>query len=369
MAGGPPVTLAHVDPASGRAHRLDEHLRAVGALAQGFAQAFAAGPWGFVAGLVHDLGKSSSAFQQRLQGSSEAVDHSTAGAQWLEKHLGPAGRLLAYAVAGHHGGLPNGTDETQRSLAARLDKVVPTWDRGLLGALDVPEVLGAFPIRPATGPRGAFQVGFLTRMVFSCLVDADFLDTERFFDFALGHQRGGYQSLTDLRGRLDAHLTQVTAGAEPSPVNEARAEVLAACRSGASLAPGLFSLTVPTGGGKTLASLAFALDHAQAHGLRRVIYAIPYTSIIEQTAAVFRGALGGDAVVEHHSNFDPIAGARGSDPLDPSDDNTRPDARRLRLASENWDAPIVVTTNVQFFESLFHGSIRVSQRHLADAVT
>ncbi len=354
MAGGPPATLAHVDVASGRTHPLDQHLIEVGALAQGFTEAFGAGPWGLVAGLVHDLGKSSSQFQRRLQGALEAVDHSTAGAQWLFKHFGPEGRLLAYAVAGHHAGLPNGTDETQRSLTARLDKVVPTWDLELLTALDAPEALGAFPIRVANGQRREFQVGFLIRMAFSCLVDADFLDTERFFTPALGHQRGGYPSLTDLRGRLYAHLTALAAGAQPSSVNMARAEVLAACRGGASLPPGLFSLTVPTGGGKTLASLAFALDHAQAHGLRRVIYAIPYTSIIEQTATVFRGALGDDAVVEHHSNFDPAAGTPGNDPLDSSDDSTRPDVRRVRLASENWDAPVVVTTNVQFFESLFH---------------
>ena len=354
MAGGPPVPIAHLDRASGRTHHLDQHLREVGALAQGFAEAFGAGLWGLVAGLAHDLGKSSWEFQRRLQGSSEAVDHATAGAQWLAKNLGPAGRLLAYAVAGHHGGLPNGSDETQRSLAARLHKVVPTWDPCLLGALDVPGALGKFPIHPATGQHGDFQVGFLTRMVFSCLVDADFLDTERFFGPAQGDQRGGYPSLTDLRGQLDAHLTALAAGAEPSPVNEARADVLAACRNGASLPPGLFSLTVPTGGGKTLASLAFALDHAQAHELRRVIYAIPYTSIIEQTATVFRGALGDDAVVEHHSNFDPAGGVHGRDPVDRSDDSTRHGARRMRLASENWDAPVVVTTNVQFFESLFH---------------
>jgi CRISPR-associated endonuclease/helicase Cas3 len=167
-------------------------------------------------------------------------------------------------------------------------------------------------------------------------VDADFLGTERFYAGGGDRDLGTCPSLAELKLRLDAHLARKTATAERTPVNAMRARVLDACRQKAATNPGAFTLTVPTGGGKTLASLAFALDHAARHGLSRVIVVIPFTSIIEQTAKEYREAIGGDAVVEHHSNVDP-------------DRKTRTN----RLASENWDAPVVVTTSVQFFESLF----------------
>jgi CRISPR-associated endonuclease/helicase Cas3 len=303
-------------------------------------------------------------------GASERVDHSTAGAQWLVERFGTRGRLLAYGAAGHHGGMPDGFDETGGSLTARLDKTVPDWDAGVLEALDCPRDLGPLPILVSSSARSGFQVSFFTRMLFSCLVDADFLDTEEFFDRERSAQRSGYPQLSDLRLRLEAHLAELTAGAKVSTVNRARAVILAACREGSKLPPGLFSLTVPTGGGKTLASLAFALDHAQEHGLRRVIYAIPYTSIIEQTADVFRQALGDEAVLEHHSNYDPLRGDADGTPTDPTDDSTQPLACRARLASENWDAPVVVTTNVQFFESLFHNRPGRCRRlhNIADSV-
>jgi CRISPR-associated endonuclease/helicase Cas3 len=143
-------------------------------------------------------------------------------------------------------------------------------------------------------------------------------------------------SLAELKERLDKHIASKTAGAKPSPVNDMRSRVLGAARLAAAQSPGKFTLTVPTGGGKTLTSLAFALEHALSHGLRRVIVVIPFTSIIEQTAKEYREALGDDAVIEHHTNVDPDV-----------------ETPKNRLAAENWDAPVVVTTSVQFFESLY----------------
>jgi CRISPR-associated endonuclease/helicase Cas3 len=175
-------------------------------------------------------------------------------------------------------------------------------------------------------------------MFASALFDADFLDTEAFFNPPALHGRADWPVVGSLLPKLEMHLARKAAEAEPTPVNRLRAEVLRACRSAGDRPPGLFSLTVPTGGGKTLSSLAFALEHARRYGLRRVIYAIPFTSIIEQTARVFRSAVGTNAVLEHHSALGP-----------------RPEAEtaRSRLAGENWDAPLIVTTTVQLFESLF----------------
>jgi CRISPR-associated endonuclease/helicase Cas3 len=173
-------------------------------------------------------------------------------------------------------------------------------------------------------------------MLYSCLVDADFIDTESFMDPQRGQHRLGYRTLQELGTVFFDSLGEMRRAAPPSLVNQHRELVYGQCLAAAEKDMGLFSLTVPTGGGKTLSSMSFALKHALRYGLSRVIYVIPYTSIIEQNAAVFRSMFGDDSVLEHHSNFEP-------------DDEDY----RSRLASENWDAPIIVTTNVQFFESLF----------------
>ena len=330
--------------------RLDEHLIAVGDWAALFASAFGAQALARAAGLLHDLGKYTVKFQDRLRGSLQSVDHSTWGARIARDRYGSMGYLIAYAIAGHHAGLANGKDAGERScLADRLDAelpdLLPDWQEEI--ALPTLQEL-RLPFRP--GPhsdRQQFQMAFLVRMLFSCLVDADFLDTEAFygkFEKDKPQRRTAHASLQDLRQQLDGHLEDVTASAAPSDVNKTRSQILAHVRAQASLAPGLFSLTVPTGGGKTLASLAFALDHAIAHGKSRVIFVIPFTSIVEQNAAVFRralGPLGEQAVLEHHSGFT-------------DDKGQSKEARdKLKLAMENWDFPIVVTTAVQFFESLF----------------
>lgn len=324
---------------------LSEHLGETAERAEEFASAFDSGPLARRAGLWHDLGKYSEAFQAYLKLSASlgdevhqsdlkgTVDHSTAGAQLAAKH-GAVGRLLAYCIAGHHAGLPDGEGEAS-SLRGRLGKAIEPIEAApadLMGlSLPLPRRLQAKGERET-----AFALAFYTRMLFSCLVDADFLATEKYLDPDRAERRFGGATCGQLRERLDHFLAGKANDA--THVNRRRAEVLDACRAKASQPPGFFSLNVPTGGGKTLSSLAFALKHAEEHGLRRVVYAIPFTSIIEQTADVFREALG-DEVLEHHSSLDP--------------DDPRKQTDRSRLAAENFDASLIVTTNVQLFESLF----------------
>ncbi|WP_202945307.1 CRISPR-associated endonuclease Cas3'' [Hahella chejuensis] len=326
---------------------LSEHLSEVGRLAKKFAAVFGCGVENLadISGLLHDLGKYTDEFQRRLTGETLRVDHATAGAKLVVEKYQSLGYLLAYAIAGHHAGLANGVNGVNRtSLEDRLKSETYKLSEVWRSELNIPEQL-PLPTRfHARQNRNFFQLAFLTRMLFSCLVDADFLDTEAFYLQAEGesNSRGEYPSLADLKPELDSFLSGFKD--EGKPVNRRRREILQTVRCNAELDPGLFSLTVPTGGGKTLASLAFALDHALMHKLERVIYVIPFTSIVEQNAAVFRQALGkrGEgAVLEHHSAFI-------------EDRSKDPEAReKLKLAMENWDAPIVVTTAVQFFESLF----------------
>lgn len=337
---------------------LSGHLHAVGSLAGKNAKVFGAEMLAQVQGWLHDLGKYTLPFQARLNGSPLRVDHSTHGARIALQRYGLEGQLLAYGIAGHHAGLANGAGEGERtSLADRLEADLPTLEAAWEREIDLPEKLsmpaGFKPYgenRLQARERKPFQLAFLTRMLFSCLVDADFIDTERFYNQVENRsdhrQAGETPSLPQLRQQLDIYLGQFKAD---SDVNRLRAGILSHVRAQAGHVPGLFSLTVPTGGGKTLASLAFALDHAIRHGLRRVIFVIPFTSIVEQNAAVFRkalGPLGEAAVLEHHSAF--------VQPDPPRDDPERYQSiEKLKLAMENWDAPIIVTTAVQFFESLF----------------
>ena len=326
---------------------LSDHLNTVSQLSAQFAQPFAAHDMAAVIGLLHDVGKYSSEFQRRLTGEYGRIDHSTAGAQIaVERYGSQLGCLLAYAIAGHHAGLANGRDAGERrNLKDRLAATVPELNSLWQNEIALPNAIQPPRLECPRKDRRGFQFAFLTRMLFSCLVDADFLDTEAFYSKIEGRQkdRSGLPRLADLQQPLDNYLTGFKAD---SPVNSLRAEILSHVRQQAGLSPSVFSLTVPTGGGKTLASLAFALDHALRYGQERIIYVIPFTSIIEQNAAVFRkalGELGQYAVLEHHSAF-----------IDEKVKNRNRESReKLRLAMENWDAPIVVTTAVQFFESLF----------------
>ncbi len=319
-----------------REQTVREHLVGTAERCAGFAAAFGAEEQGRLAGLAHDLGKYSDAFQRRLLGSKEHVDHATAGAAECCK-LGQA--CAAYAVAGHHGGLPDGGGQGDHDEAptfygrmrkAALGKLEPyeAWQE----EITLPKVS-----RPVfSDPQ---EEMFFIRMLYSCLVDADFLDTEAFMDGA-ERDRGG-ASMEALEDKLQSYISDWFP--PKRELDRERCAALLRClEEGEKQAPGLFTLTIPTGGGKTVASLAFALRHARTHGLRRVVYVIPYTSIIDQNAKTFRGILGKENVLEHHSGV-----------LYDIENEADPEKIRLAKATENWDMPVVVTTAVQFFESLF----------------
>ncbi len=343
---------------------LMDHLRLVadgnGAELAGstrFAGAFGAEAWGRVAGLWHDVGKYSQAFQSYLNDSAASecskrgtVDHSTAGAQLAMKQFGNNGYPLAYVIAGHHAGLANYSDG-QSGIKERLKKTVPEVSDAL-ECLPAGLVRQAFPgiprqfatLLPKHNAIG-LRVAFFVRMLFSCLVDADFLATEWYMDQRKSKQRPSPPvGIRELLRAFDLHMSKLEKGS-PTGVNLHRAELLAACRARGQDSPGLFSITAPTGVGKTLSSLAFALEHAKANNLRRIVYALPFTSVTEQVADVFREVfkdLGEGIVLEHHSS----ASWKSADETDQR-------AFRVRLAAENWDAQVIVTTNVQLLESLF----------------
>ncbi|WP_031514029.1 CRISPR-associated helicase/endonuclease Cas3 [Desulfofalx alkaliphila] len=325
-----------------------EHLEKTAHLAGKYAAEFNAQGFGFISGLLHDLGKYSERFQQKLRGASLYVDHSTAGAQEAINLYGELyGKLLAYCIAGHHSGLPDyGTAaSTEGTLMARLRKKVgeDLEDYSAYKTeLDLPteKTFLNLPIKPIDNYRG-FTISFFIRMIYSCLVDADYIDTESYMSDTL-KPRGNNASIPQLNNTFNQFLTGFKA--DKTKINTRRQEILQRCLGMAKSPTGLFTLTVPTGGGKTLSSLAFALNHAVINNLKRIIYVIPYTSIIEQNAAVFKKVLGDNNILEHHSNYQ----------FDNKDsEDIQAINEKLKLAAENWDIPIVVTTNVQFFESLF----------------
>ena len=341
---------------------LQSHSVNVGEMAAEFARVFGAQEIACQTGQLHDLGKYSEAFNRRLHGGP-SVDHATAGAKIAVERWGNViGKLMAFCIVGHHAGLANGSAEgdnrrtLKQRLALQFGADIPALDNLWQQEIKLSQNLSAPPLK-ADAHHPFFSYAFFTRMLYSCLVDADYLDTEAFYlnleNKAI--ERGGYPDLNALqhnfnqfinafRRRIAQASEQTEAEKRNAALNRLRSEILDHAVEQAAQPQGLFTLTVPTGGGKTFTSMAFALEHAKRHDMRRVIYVIPFTSIIEQNAAEFRkafGKLGEQAVLEHHSTFDDgkLQGEATKD--------------KLRLASENWDAPIVVTTAVQFFESLF----------------
>ncbi|MFT3688284.1 CRISPR-associated endonuclease Cas3'' [Paenirhodobacter sp.] len=326
---------------------LEHHLENTASLAAERAMPLGLRAAAHLAGLFHDFGKYDPAFDRVLCGEKVRVDHSTAGAALLCAQapggLRPCAEVIGYAILGHHAGLPdrrNADSSMERRLDAFKNPITPEiWDAPRPDFRPVAkELAGRTRFEPEV--RG-FDLSVAARMVFSCLVDADFRDTEAFYAKLDGRKPDrDWSALADLLPTWSRSFDALMAKFDRSgPINRLRADILTHVRQGAAMTPGLFTLTVPTGGGKTLASLGFALDHAAHHGHRRIIYAIPYTSIIDQTAAIFCDLFGGD-VLEHHSAIDEErTGLQGKD--------------KLRLAMEDWAAPLVVTTNVQLFESLF----------------
>lgn len=337
--------VGHTNP-DGREQKLTDHLSGVAQLCAVYAESFGAQDMAFALGMGHDIGKYSVEAQNRMLRNAPKVDHSTAGGQEINKLCGKMG---AYCIMGHHGGLPNGGSDAdavdEPTLCGRLKrkpgKEIPDYAAFASEVRIAP--FAAPPIRPMC--ESGFSIAMLIYMLHSCLVDADYLDTEEFMQNGRV-QRGQFDDVPCLLDKLTKHLARFSAPKEA--INQRRNEVLRDCIEAASCAKGLFSLTVPTGGGKTLASLAFALHHAKKHGMARVIYVIPYTSIIEQNAKVFADILGKDNVVEHHANID----------YSSNDD----ELNNHELAAENWDAPVIVTTNVQFFESIFASKTSKSRK-------
>lgn len=313
---------------------IQDHCRNVASLAEGFAKTFDAETLAHYIGVLHDVGKYSEAFQRRINGSNERVDHSTAGAQTAWKSGTPAGMMAAFCIGGHHSGLPDlGSrydDASQGSLYGKMCRTPEPFDEYRQ------EINVNTPQLPDWVVH-SYNPYFFTKMLFSSLVDADYLDTEAFMSNGTISRNQG-EPLVDLSVKLDRYIAPWKN--PTSELNRKRSEIMQSVASKATNPKGMFSLTVPTGGGKTITSVAFALRHALQHGMQRIIYVIPYTSIIEQTQKIFENIFGESNVVAHYANVEYAHPESDTD-----------DCRYL--ATENWDAPIILTTSVQFFESLY----------------
>jgi CRISPR-associated endonuclease/helicase Cas3 len=324
------------------------HLREVRDLAGEFADRFQSGGFGALLGLWHDYGKYRPGFQAylddavfrgRKRGGPETY-HSMAGAAWLW-HDGRSlvNKLLANAVAGHHAGLYNLDDLEAGKIAPEMFRECKLLPRHEVDLLKV--VPGELPVWLSD----PLQLEVWLRMLFSCLVDADSVATERFYGESPRERDSGVDWDEVIR-RVESRL--MVLGKRPSPMSGLRAELSEHVRRAFGVAGGVLTLTAPTGLGKTLASLLFAAGHARARGLERIIVVAPYTAVIDQTVAAYEEALGdlaGRIVLSHHSALDPLSNSYWS-----------------QRSSEDWNVPIVVTTAVQFFESLFSNRRRSLRR-------
>lgn len=326
----------------GREHSILEHSIAVGKLAKQFSDSFGFGDYSATIGKYHDTGKYPQAFQRRLDGSTEEYEHSTAGMYLLaERGLTKknyADMIAALIISGHHTGLPDyGTkqdDDSSGTFWGKYNrrKKLPIDYAAYKTELGEPDLLSPLPNNFANN----YSIQFLARMLFSAVVDADFLDTEWFMTDGSRIRESG-EDIVTLKAKLDAYMAKFDGSKRDIDVR--RSQILEDCRTAAMGERGIYRLTVPTGGGKTLSSLTFALDHSVKHEMRRVIYVIPYVNIITQTVKIFSEALGEDNVLGHYSAAE----------YRPKENE---EISQSELASENWDKSVIVTTNVQFFESL-----------------
>ena len=329
--------IAHLE--GGREQTVKEHLQGTAKLSAEFAKKFGKEEWGYCCGYLHDIGKYSVEFQHKIrENGNERIDHSTAGAK-VCMETGGIYPVMSYCIAGHHAGLPNyGSSQdggSEATIMGRMKKSLKDYSV-YKDEIEIPKVT-TVPIAYGETKNPDFALSVFIRMLYSCLVDADFLDTEAFMKNEQIKRDAG-ESIEILLQKLEKYVAKWLLNKEIDTVNGRRTEILRNCLEAGKREKGLFRLTVPTGGGKTVASLAFALRHAVHNNMDRVIYVIPYTSIIEQNAQIFRSILGDENVLENHCNVD----YGDSEEWNP-----------MKLAAENWDKPVVVTTNVQFFESLF----------------
>lgn len=341
---GDKMFYAHVNE-KGAKQTVQEHVENVARITREFTNKFGAKETGTVCGQLHDIGKCSTEFQYRLLQNGPRIDHATAGAKEVSKIFGKLyERILGYIICGHHSGLPDfGSNES--GLLQRLNKDIPKYYADdIIEKVKVSTKVLATEIPKNIARNKGFAIGFFIRMIYSSLVDADFLDTEEFNDCKHETQRGNYKSFEELEIYFNKYMKKKNVDSKKSSINIYRKQIYDNCIEAAMQKTNLFTLTVPTGGGKTLSSMGFALNHLKYNNLERIICVIPYTSIIEQNANVYKSIFGQDTVLEHHSNFD------FSEVIDTENIKT---LEKLKYASENWDVPIIVTTNVQFFESLF----------------
>ncbi|MCZ0862459.1 CRISPR-associated helicase Cas3' [Methanocorpusculum vombati] len=338
-----------------------DHLTQTAEYAATYAQTFTSREIGYTLGLLHDIGKYSDRFQQRLEDNTIRTDHATAGAQVaaeIAKSLPCPEKityyLLSYIIAGHHGsGIPNWintNNDRKNDLETRIKNADPklynAWKTELPQTFpSLADCITREKIRADTYEEIGLSLFLYTRFLHSCLIDADRTDAAT----AFGEQLPGteYLPLTEMEQLLDDYINREYTN-KTGEINQLRTAIRHQCTKAAIQKPGIFTLTVPTGGGKTISSLAFALKHANQHQCDRIIYTIPFTSIIEQNAGIYKKIFGRDNVLEHHSNFTLPSSLR-TNTLDDSD----PKNLKLAMAAETWNAPLILTTNVQFFESLF----------------
>lgn len=335
-----------------RVQSLTDHLDVTMRLAESFGAGMGLGAEAGILGAIHDEGKDTAEFQDYIYGRKRGrVDHSTAGAKsfFENKDIGWLRLIGALCVAGHHTGIPDlgskvDTAETS-TLQGRMKKDISSVLHPELYSMDSTSI-NKNHLNELIASGNSLDVMMLTRMLFSCLVDADFLDTEAFMNNQ-PVRKNEFPSLKEIAAMFWSRLEEDGYFRPKNALNEKRCEILHTCMRKGEGKQGLYSLTVPTGGGKTISSMAFAMKQAMKWQKERIIYVIPYLSIIEQTADVFRALLGNHAVLESHSQVD-----YDSLPEEGSEEAGRV-AERMKLAAENWDAPVVITTNEQFFESLY----------------